>query len=115
MATKPQKIDEPSVVVDQHGFITAVNTAFEHTFQWRAQDLVGQLVTAIIPKNLRDGHHLGFSRFLTTEDSNILNQPLDLEIITGNGRIETARHFITARKKGGKWEFQASLKLLKDS
>lgn len=114
MVTKLQKIDEPCVVVDQNGFIIAVNTAFEHSFQWKAQDLVGQLVTAIIPESLRDGHHLGFSRFLTTEESNILNQPLDLEILTGNGRIKTARHFITAQKKGGQWEFQASLTLLKD-
>jgi len=115
MATKPQKVGESSVVVDQNGFIIAVNTAFEHTFQWKAQDLVGQLVTAIIPESLRDGHHLGFSRFLTTEKSNILNQSLDLEILTGSGLIKKARHFISAQKKGKNWVFEASLTLLKDS
>lgn len=115
MDTKPQKTSEPSVVVDHNGFIISVNTAFEHTFHWQAKDIVGQLVTAIIPENLRDGHHLGFSRFLTTEESNILNQPLDLEILTGIGLIKKARHFISARKKGKNWVFEASLTLLKES
>ena len=115
MDTPPPKAAEPSVAVDHNGFIIAVNTAFEHTFEWHAKDIVGQLVTAIIPENLRDGHHLGFSRFITTEESNILNQPLDLEILTGSGLIKKARHFISARKKNKNWVFEASLTLLKDS
>lgn len=115
MDTKPQKAGEPSVVVDHNGFIISVNTAFEHTFQWQAENIVGQLVTAIIPENLRDGHHLGFSRFLTTEESNILDHPLDLEILTGSGLIKKARHFISARKKGKNWVFEAGLTLLKES
>ena len=115
MEAPPQKVGESSVVIDHNGFIIAVNTAFEYTFQWEAKNLVGQLVTAIIPKRLRDGHHLGFSRFLTTEKSNVLNQPLDLEILTGSGMIKKARHFISAKKQGKNWVFEASLTLLKDS
>ena len=115
METPPQKVGEASVVIDHNGFILSVNTAFEHTFQWEAKDLVGQLVTAIIPEQLQDAHHLGFSRFLTTEKSNVLNQPLDLEILTGSGMIKKARHFISAKKQGKNWVFEASLTLLKDS
>lgn len=103
------------MVIDHNGFIIAVNTAFEHTFQWEAKDLVGQLVTAIIPERLRDGHHLGFSKFLTTKKANVLNQPLDLKILTGRGLIKKARHFISAKKQGKDGVFEAILTLLKDS
>ena len=100
------------VIADHQGIITHVNEAFTETFEWQADDLIGELITTIIPSTLQDAHHLGISRFMTTGEPTLLNQPLDLEIVTGGGRIEKAQHFIVAQKSDGRWVFGAKIILV---
>lgn len=104
--------DIPVVIADHQGFIKYVNHKFEETFAWTSADLVGRLVSVIIPPQFRDAHHLGFSRFLTTGAPTLLNQPLDLEIILGNGEKRTARHFIIAEPVDDNWVLGAQVELL---
>jgi len=115
MKNKTRQAAVPLVVADHNGVIIKINNAFENTFEWDAKDLVGRMITTIIPERMRDGHHLGFSRFLTTGKPTLLNQPLDLEILTGKGVIKKARHFITAQRKGKDWIFEATLTLLENN
>ena len=102
----------PVVIADHQGIITHVNVAFTETFEWRPDDLIGELITVIIPSTLQDSHHLGFSRFLTTGEPTLLNQPLDLEIVFASGRIEKAQHFIVAEQSNGSWVFGAKIMLV---
>lgn len=102
----------PVVIADHEGIITHVNDAFAETFEWSPDDLIGELITKLIPSTLQDAHHLGFSRFLTTGEPTLLNQPLDLEIETASGRIEKAQHFIVAEQSDGKWVFGAKITLV---
>ena len=104
--------EAPVVIADHQGIITHVNDAFAETFEWRADDLIGELITTIIPSTLQDAHHLGISRFVTTGEPTLLNQPLDLEIMTASGRIEKAQHFIVAEKSDGRWVFAAKIILV---
>jgi PAS domain S-box-containing protein len=99
----------PIVVADHQGLIVRVNEAFEKTFQWNLDDLRGQTIATVIPENLRDAHHLGLSRFVTSGKPTLLNQPLDLEIMTGQGEIIKAQHYIVAEKKEGRWMFAAKI------
>ena len=101
--------DAPVVVADHRGLIVRVNLAFEKTFQWNSDDLIGQTIATIVPGNLRDAHHLGFSRFVTSGKPTILNQPLELEIMTGSGEIIKAQHHIVAEKRDGHWVFAAKI------
>ncbi len=107
-----QETNVPVVLADQEGQITYVNDQFEAVFGWHASEIMGRPLTVIIPKNLHDAHHLGFSRFLTTGKPTLLNQPLKLKTVTKKGREFDAEHTIVAEQKQGQWVFGATIRPL---
>lgn len=98
---------DPVIVVDHEGQVSEVNRLFEEQFAWRAEDLIGNPVSSIIPAALHDAHHTGFSRFLVTGKGSILQQDLELEIVLGDGSVVAARHYIVAEKSDLGWRFAA--------
>lgn len=99
----------PVVAIDEHGLFFHVNTAFEKKYGWSKNDLIGNLITLIMPPHMRDAHNSGFSRFLMTEESKIQEIPIPLPVFCKNGKVENATHFIVGEKKNGKWRFAASI------
>ena len=99
----------PVVAIDQDAVITYINPAFEQAYGWAGRDVVGQVVTLIMPPHMRDAHNFGFSRFLVTEAPRILNQPLDLPMVCKDGTVVDAEHFIVGEKVDGKWRFAATI------
>jgi PAS domain S-box-containing protein len=83
---------------------------FEKTWGWKKEELVGQTLTTIIPANLKDAHHMGFSRFLLTGKPTILNQALELVMVLADGEEVLAEHFIIAEKIDNKWAFGATIR-----
>lgn len=106
--------DLPVVIADQEGVITYVNARFEHVFGWTRSQIAGKLLTVLIPSNLHDAHHLGFSRFLTTGKPTLLNQPLTLKAVTKDKRIFDAEHIIVAEQRDGHWVFGATIRPLSE-
>ncbi|MCF2147697.1 PAS domain S-box protein [Desmonostoc muscorum LEGE 12446] len=104
--------DVPVVATEHQGFITYVNERFTAVFGWNAAEIIGQNITTIIPEGFHAPHHLGFSRFLSTEKSTILNHPLQLKGITKDGKEIEAEHFIQAEQHQGQWVFWATLRPL---
>lgn len=102
----------PVVSADSGGYITAVSDAFCAAYAWRREDLVGKPLTTIIPPQFHDAHHLGFSRFLATGKPTILDRPLALDVVTGDGRSVAAEHRIAAERVAGAWTFAASIRPL---
>jgi PAS domain S-box-containing protein len=107
-----RETEVPVVTVNDHGTITYVNERFEKVFGWSVSEIIGKPLTTIIPAMLRDAHHLGFSRFLTTGQPTLLNQPLTLKAVRKDGREFDAEHTITAEQRQGEWVFGATIKLL---
>lgn len=111
--TKFQEIlsnkNDPVIMADENGVIQEINAAFKDVYGWSREELKGKMLTVIIPEALRDAHHMGFSRFLTTEKATILEQSLDLNIVYSDGRERPARHFITAFKENDRWVFAACI------
>ncbi len=70
------------------------------------------MITVIIPLGFHDSHHLGFSRFLSTQRSTILNHPLRLKGITKSGEEIEAEHTIVAEREQDEWVFVATLRPL---
>lgn len=99
--------DLPVVISSREGIIVFVNKNFEETYRWSPGELAGKTLSTLIPAVFKDAHHLGFSRFLLTEKSQILNQALELQIMTGDGREVSAEHHIIAEKLEGEWLFGA--------
>jgi PAS domain S-box-containing protein len=102
--------DVPVVVTDNQGFVTYINECFTAVFGWSAEEITGQIITAIIPATFHDSHHLGFSRFLSTQQSSILNHPLLLKGVTKDGREIDVEHLIMAEQQQGQWVFMAILR-----
>ena len=107
-----QEAEVPALMVNREGLISVVNKHFEKVFGWSSQEIVGRPLTTIIPKDLRDAHQLGFSRFLRTEKPTLLNQPLKLKAVTKEGRQFEAEHFITAEQLEDGWVFGATIRPL---
>jgi len=105
----------PVILVDADGVITTINEMFEKAYGWRQADLVGNLLTTVIPKGLHDAHHLGFARFLATGQPTILNQPFELPVLRRDGQQANAKHFIIAEKIGGEWVFGALITPVEDA
>ena len=99
----------PVVMADSQGVVTWVNEAFENAFGWECEELKGRLITVIMPAKFHDAHNLGFSRFVVTNQATLLDQPLDLEIVTKSGNIMKARHIITAEKRNGETHLAAKV------
>jgi PAS domain S-box-containing protein len=74
------------VSIDRHGRVTYVNGAFERTFGYRAQDVIGRdLAAVIVPPSLRERHQRGFARYLATMEPRILDQRIELAAMRADG------------------------------
>jgi PAS domain S-box-containing protein len=99
----------PAVAIDDRGVFFFVNSAFAQTYGWQVDDLLGEIITIIMPPHMRDAHNFGFSRFLVTEAPRILNKPLSLPVYCKDGAVVEAVHFIVGEKQGNKWRFAATI------
>lgn len=102
----------PSIIIDQQGFIAFVNQPFEAAFGWQSADIIGKPVATIIPSGMHDAHNLGFSRFVTTGQPNILNQALKLTAMNKAGEVFEAEHFIIAEQQNNEWVIGAIIRPL---
>lgn len=107
-----QETDVPVVIADHRGLITFVNQPFTAVFGWTPKEIIGKSLATIIPTNLHDAHHLGFSRFTSTGTPTLLNQPLALKAVGKNGKEFDAEHFIVAEQRDGQWMFGATIRPL---
>lgn len=99
--------DVPVVEIDQESIFTFINDAFTKEYGWTRDDLLGKSVVEIMPPYMRDGHNVGFSRFLTTEKSQLLGKPLPLQVCYKDGTEKMSTHFILGEKKNDRWRFSA--------
>jgi PAS domain S-box-containing protein len=104
--------DVAVIIVDHEGTVSFINPMFETTWGWTEEDLVGKSLSTIIPANIKDAHHMGFSRFALTGEPTILNQALPLAILRSDGKKTVAEHFIVAEKINENWVFGATIKPL---
>lgn len=102
----------PAIIADERGVVVHVNKAFEDAFGWSLAEIAGKPLSVIIPESLRDSHHLGFSRFLSTGKPTLLGRPLRLMAVDRSGREFLCEHVIIAEKEDGRWTFGASLRPL---
>ncbi len=92
------------ITIDEHSAILYVNPAAERVFGYRAEELIGQSLTKLMPEYLRHVHQAGMRRYLTTGERHLnwehvempgLHRdgheiPLELsfgELLTGGRRI----------------------------
>lgn len=104
-----QETNLPVVIANQQGFITYINDSFTTLLGWTADEVLGKLLTTILPYSFHDSHNLAFARFQATEQASVLNHPIRLATITKSQQAIETDHFIVAEKIAGHWFFGASL------
>lgn len=74
------------ISIDQHARVTYANSAFEHIFGYRADEVVGrELAEAVIPPSLREAHRQGFARYLATGQTRILDRRIEMTAMRADG------------------------------
>lgn len=90
------------ITINQAGIIENYNKAAVKLFGYEPNEIIGQNITRLMPASYRDMHKLGMARFLSTEQSRIIGQAVELEALHKNGHVLpielTLSHF--------KWEGQ---------
>jgi hypothetical protein len=77
---------DPIVTVDQEGRILDFNPAAEEAFGYRKEDATGeQMAELIVPPSLRTQHREAFAHHLTTGESKVLGQRLELTAMRSDG------------------------------
>ena len=72
--------------IDGRARITYVNSAFEHIFGYRADEVIGRgLAETVVPPSLRDAHRKGFARYLATGKARILDRRIEIVAMRADG------------------------------
>jgi PAS domain S-box-containing protein len=74
------------VSIDRDARVTYVNSAFEQTFGYRAEEVIGRdLAETIVPPSLREAHRRGLARHLETGQVSILNRRIEMLAMRADG------------------------------
>ncbi len=74
------------VTMDSRARISYVNSAFERTFGYPAEQVIGrELAEVIVPPSRREAHRQGLSRYLATGEPRILDQRLEMAAMRADG------------------------------
>ena len=94
------------ITMDQHGRITYVNSAFERTFGYQANDVIGrELAGVIVPPSLREAHRQGFARYLVTREPRILDKRVEIAAMRADGSEFPAEVTVTCIELPGESAF----------
>jgi PAS domain S-box-containing protein len=91
MARKTAMLDaafDAIITMDAEGLVVEVNSATERIFGYRAADMVGrELAALIVPPDLREAHRNGLRRYLATGEGAVLDHPVDLTGQRADGTV----------------------------
>ena len=75
------------VVIDAAGIIVEFNPAAEEIFGFKSQDVIGKdMGLVIIPEHHRAAHSNGMKHYLKTGEGLVLNQRIEIDAVTADGR-----------------------------
>jgi PAS domain S-box-containing protein len=99
------------ISIDGSARITYVNSAFERTFGYRAEEAIGQeLAEVIVPPSLREAHRQGLARYLATMEPRILDRRIEVAAMRADGSEFPAEVTITRTGLPGELAFTGYLR-----
>ena len=99
------------VSIDRHACVTYANSAFEHIFGYRVDDVTGRgLAETIIPPALREAHRQGFARYLATGQARVLNRRIEMTAMRADGSEFPVEIAITSTEVTGGPAFTAYIR-----
>jgi PAS domain S-box-containing protein len=103
------------ISIDQDARITYVNSAFERTFGYRAEEVIGHdLADKIVPPSLREAHRRGLARYLQTGQAAILDRRIEMPALCADGTEFPAEVTVTRTGLPGEAAFTAYVRDIAD-
>jgi PAS domain S-box-containing protein len=103
------------ISMDQDARMTYVNSAFERTFGYRAEEVIGcDLAEKIVPPSLREAHRHGLRRYLETGQSTILGLRIEVSAMRADGTLFPAEVTVTRTGLPGEAAFTAYVRDISD-
>jgi PAS domain S-box-containing protein len=103
------------ISMDQDARMTYVNSAFERTFGYRAEEVIGcDLAEKIVPPSLREAHRRGLRRYLETGQSTILGLRIEVSAMRADGTLFPAEVTVTRTGLPGEAAFTAYVRDISD-
>jgi len=96
---------EGVITIDEKGIIQNFNAASVRLFGYQSEEIMGQNITQLMPAQHRHHHENGMSRFLKTEQSKLIGQPIELEALHKSGQIIPIELTLSAFKWEGRYFF----------
>jgi len=103
------------ISMDQYARVTYVNSAFERTFGYRAEDVIGRdLAEKIVPPSLREAHRRGLARYLETGQGTILDRRIEMSAMRADGTEFPVEVAVTRTGLPGEAAFTAYVRDIAD-
>jgi PAS domain S-box-containing protein len=103
------------ISIDQDARVTYVNSAFERTFNYRAEEVIGcDLAEKIVPPALREAHRRGLARYLETGQGTILDRRIEMPAMRADGTQFPAEVTVTYTGLPGEAAFTAYVRDITD-
>jgi PAS domain S-box-containing protein len=103
------------ISVDRDARVVYVNSAFERTFGYRAEEVTGRdLAEAIVPPSLREAHRRGLARYLETGQAVILDRRIEMPAMRADGTEFPAEVAVTRTGLPGQLGFTAYVRDITD-
>ncbi|MDT8309926.1 MAG: ATP-binding protein [Methylophaga sp.] len=78
---------ESVITIDATGNIQHFNQASTQLYGYQPEEIIGHNITQLMPAKYRPMHEQGMARFLSTEQSKIIGQAVQLEALHKSGQI----------------------------
>jgi PAS domain S-box-containing protein len=103
------------ISMDKYGRMTYVNSAFERTFGYRAEEVIGRdLAETIVPPSLREAHRRGLRRYLDTGRTTILGLRIEVSAMRADGTMFPAEVAVTRTGLPGEAAFTGYVRDITD-
>jgi PAS domain S-box-containing protein len=103
------------ISIDRDARVTYVNSAFETTFGYLAEEVIGcDLAEMIVPPLLREQHRRGLARYLETGQEVILNRRIEMSAMRADGTEFPAEVAVTRTGLPGEPSFTAYVRDITD-
>jgi PAS domain S-box-containing protein len=103
------------ISMDQYARVTYVNSAFERTFGYRADEVLGRdLAEKIVPPSLREAHRRGLAHYLETGQGTILDRRIEMPAMRADGTEFPAEVTVTRTGLPGEEVFTAYVRDIGD-
>jgi PAS domain S-box-containing protein len=98
------------ITADHRGTITYANHATEALFGRPAKQLVGQLLTVLMPERMREPHRQGLARYLATREARMLGHTIEMPGLHSDGTEIAIEMSVTTWEARGEPSFAAIIR-----